>query len=124
MSKDLKRHAFLRFSFSGAVFTILGPTLFWLAYPLGAYAALFIAEIFTHSVRFFLFRAFIFPAQKGYHVSLSRYAVSALPLTVISFASVGILKNMLPRTSLTLVSTLITLVLGFAWSRFVYKRNQ
>lgn len=122
MKKELKRYAFLRFSLSGAIFTLLGPGLFWLTYPLGPYAALLIAEICTHSIRFFAFRTVIFPAKSGYHVTPLRYAVSALPLTVIGFASVGLLKNTLGRTSLTLVSTLITLTVGFTWSRLVYKK--
>lgn len=124
MNKDLKRYAFLRFSLSGAVFTILGPSLFWLAYPIGPYPALMIAEVCTHAIRFLTFRIAIFPATKGYRVTPLRYVVSALPLTAISFASVGILRSTLDRTSLTLASSLVTLAAGFAWSRLIYRRPE
>ena len=60
------------------VFTILGPALFWLAYPLGPFVA--VAELVVHALRFGIFRKLVFPAQLGYRVSLPRYVLSALPV--------------------------------------------
>ena len=82
MKSDRKRYAFMRFGISGAVFTLLGPTLFWILYPLGPYLAAAMTEAFIHAIRFFTFRRLVFPAQKGYRVSPTRYLVSALPLTL------------------------------------------
>ena len=54
------------------VFTILGPALFWLAYPLGPFVAVAVAELVVHALRFGIFRKLVFPAQLGYRVSLPR----------------------------------------------------
>lgn len=123
---DFKRgdgpHALLRFGLSGVVFTILGPALFWLAYPLGPFLAVAIAELGVHSLRFLAFRTLVFPAHKGYKVNLPRYGVSALPVTLTGFLAVALLRHRLGRTELTLVGALISLVVGFVWSRYIYAR--
>ena len=114
------RKAFLRFLITGVVFTIMGPGLFWLAYPWGPFRAIALAEITVHTVRFLTFRMVVFPAHKGYRVNLQRYALSALPVSLTGLASVSLLRNHLDRTTLTLMGSLIAAIVGFLWSRFVY----
>ena len=114
--------AFVRFGLSGVLFTILGPSLFWLAYPLGPFVAVAVAELLVHMIRFATFRALIFPADKGYLVSPLRYVVSALPVTLTGFFTVAIFRNRLDRMSLTLTGAMITVVVGFLWSRYVYSK--
>jgi len=121
-SLESARRAFLRFGLSGVVFTILGPSLFWLAYPLGPMIGIGIAELSVHSLRFLTFRRIIFPAAKGYRVSLPRYLVSALPVTLACVAMVALLKNRLGRFELTLAGAIFSLLIGFTWSRFVYTK--
>lgn len=119
---DKKRHAFLRFGLTGAIFTVLGPGLFWLLYPLGPFKALALAEVSVHTLRFLAFKTIVFPHKKGYNVDIGSYLISALPISAGAFAIVAILKGILDRTLLTITSTLITVLIGFLWSRFVYRR--
>lgn len=119
---DSGRRAFIRFGLSGVVFTILGPSLFWLAYPLGPFVAVAVSEVLVHAVRFTTFRAVVFPANRGYRVSLPRYVLSALPVSVTGLLSVALLRNQLDRTALTLATAAIAVVVGFIWSRYVYTR--
>ena len=119
---DSRTHAFLRFGLSGVVFTILGPTLFWLAYPLGPFAAVAVAELSIHSLRFATFRSLVFPSERGYRVSLPRYVLSALPMSLTGVLVVSVFRNSLDRTALALTSALISLMVGFVWSRYVYTR--
>lgn len=116
------RRAFMRFGLTGVVFTILGPTLFWLAYPMGPFLAVALTELTVHTVRFITFRKVVFPASKGYTVSLRRYVISAMPVSLAGILSVALFRNVLDRTSLTLVTTFIAVVVGFLWSRYVYAR--
>ncbi len=120
--RESGRRAFLRFGLSGVVFTILGPALFWLAYPLGPFLALAVAELSVHIVRFATFRKLVFPAHKGYRVSLPRYVLSALPVSLAGVITVALFRHRLDRTTLTLSGVLIALVVGFLWSRFVYSQ--
>jgi putative flippase GtrA len=119
---ESSRRAFVRFGLSGVVFTILGPGLFWLAYPLGPFVAVAVAELSAHALRFITFRRFVFPTQKGYQVSLSRYLVSALPVSLAGVLAVALLRNRLDRTMLSLSVAAIALGVGFLWSRFVYSQ--
>jgi len=119
---ERRRLAFIRFCLSGLVFTALGPGVFWLAYPLGPMIGIGIAELSVHSLRFLTFRRIIFPAAKGYRVSLPRYLVSALPVTLACVAMVALLKNKLGRFELTLAGGIFSLLIGFTWSRFVYTK--
>ena len=120
--RESGRRAFVRFGLSGVLFTILGPSLFWLAYPLGPFVAMGVAELFVHMIRFATFRALVFPADKGYLVSPLRYVISALPVTLTGFVTVAIFRNRLDRMSLTLTGALIAVVAGFLWSRYVYSK--
>jgi hypothetical protein len=117
-----RQNIFTRFLLSGIAFTILGPCLFWIAYPIGPFLAAALAEVTVHAVRFLAFRTIVFPANMGYVVSFPRYLVSALPLTLAGFTSVALFGHALDRTALTLVSALISVVIGFLWSRFVYSQ--
>jgi putative flippase GtrA len=119
---ESSRSAFLRFGLSGIVFTILGPSLFWLAYPLGPFVAVALSELLVHAVRFATFRAIVFPAHRGYRVSLPRYVLSALPVTLTGLLTVALLHNRLDRTALTLTTAVIAVLVGFIWSRYVYTR--
>ena len=123
MTSERRRYAFMRFSLSGVIFTSLGPTLFWFLYPVGPYLAVASTEIVIHTMRYFTFRHLIFPHKKGYRVSPVRYIVSALPVTLSSFVCVGLLKDVLNRTALTLCTALLSVIIGFLWSKFVYTRD-
>ena len=101
---------------------MLGPCLFWLAYPMGPFQAAALAEVLVHTVRFLAFKTLVFPADRGYQVSVPRYLVTALPLTLAGLTSIAMLRNRLDRTSLTLASALISIVVGFFWSRFIYSQ--
>ncbi len=121
-TRENGRSAFLRFGISGVVFTILGPALFWLAYPLGPFVAVAVAELVVHALRFGIFRKLVFPAQLGYRVSLPRYVLSALPVSLAGVVTVAMFRNRLDRTTLTLTGAIIALVVGFVWSRYVYSQ--
>lgn len=110
----------MRFGLSGMVFTCLGPLMFWLAYPLGPFMAVTVAELLVHTIRFAAFRAVVFPAHKGFKVSLPRYVISVLPVSLAGILSVALFRNRLDRTALTLTGSLVSLMVGFAWSRYVY----
>jgi putative flippase GtrA len=120
--RESSRRAFLRFGLSGVVFTLLGPALFWLAYPLGPFVAVGVAELSVHAVRFTTFRMLVFPANRGYRVSLPRYVLSALPVSLTGLIVVAVFRNRFDRTTLTLTAALIAVVVGFVWSRYVYSQ--
>jgi len=119
---ERQRLAFMRFCLSGLVFTALGPGIFWMAYPLGPMIGIGIAELSVHSLRFLTFRRVIFPADKGYQVSLPRYIISAMPVTLACVGMVAVLKNRMGRIELTLAGAIFSLLVGFTWSRFIYTK--
>ena len=119
LRKD-KKDSFLRFIASGLVFTILGPGLFWLGYPLGPFIALAIAETTVHIARLMAFKMIVFPAHKGYRVNLGRYVTTALPVSLTGLAIVATLRNKVDRNSLTLIGSIVSMSIGFVWNRFIY----
>jgi len=115
-----RNSAFIRFCLSGIFFTTLGPGLLWLSYPLGAFVAVAISESLAHSLRFVSFRWFVFPVSKGYNVTAMRYILSAVPISLANLLTVAILRNQIDRTTLSFSVALISVSMGFLWSRFVY----
>jgi putative flippase GtrA len=118
----MAKHTFSRYGLSGVFFTLLGPGIFWLAYPAGPFLALAITEASCHCLRYLSFRHFVFPIGHGFHVSVPRYIVSVIPTTLTNILLVAILRNLLGRTTLTLLIALFSVSVGFLWSRFVYKQ--
>ena len=118
----MAKHTFTRYGLSGVVFTLFGPGIFWLAYPAGPFLALAIAEASCHVLRYLSFRHLVFPRSHGFHVSVPRYIVAAIPTTLTGIVVVAIFRNLLGRTTLTLLVALFSVSVGFLWSRFVYKQ--
>ena len=118
----MAKHTFTRYGLSGIIFTLLGPGIFWLAYPAGPLLALVIAEASCHVLRYLSFRHLVFPRGHGFHVSVLRYIVAAIPTTLTNIMMVAIFRNLLGRTTLTLLIALLSVSVGFLWSRFVYKQ--
>jgi hypothetical protein len=119
----MNSHAFTRYGLSGIVFTILGPSIFWLAYPMGAFLALGIAEATCHILRYFSFRLLVFPKSQGYRVSIPRYIISIVPTIMAGAVTVAMFKDVISRTELTALGAATSLIVGYAWSTFVYKQK-
>jgi putative flippase GtrA len=118
----MAKHTFTRYGLSGVFFTLLGPGIFWLAYPAGPFLALAIAEGSCHVLRYLTFRHLVFPRSHGFHVSVPRYIVAAIPTTLTGIVVVAMFRNLLGRTTLTLLVAIFSVSAGFLWSRFVYKQ--
>jgi putative flippase GtrA len=118
----MAKHTFTRYGLSGVVFTLLGPGILWLVYPAGPFLALGIAELSCHSLRYLSFRYLVFPRSHGFHVSVKRYIAAAIPTTITNILLVAIFRNLVGRTTLTLLVALFSVSVGFLWSRFVYKQ--
>jgi hypothetical protein len=118
----MAKHTFTRYGLSGIVFTLLGPGILWLVYPAGPFVALAIAELSCHTLRYLSFRYLVFPRGHGFHVSVPRYIVAAIPTILTNILLVAIFRNLVERTTLALIVALVSVSVGFLWSRFVYKQ--
>lgn len=116
-------HSFTRYGLNGIAFTILGPAIFWLAYPMGAFLALGLAEATCHVLRYFSFRFLVFPSSQGYTVSIARYIISIVPTITAGAVTIALFKGVIGRTELTVLGAATSLIVGYAWSRFVYKQK-
>lgn len=116
------RHAFTRYGINGLVFSLLGPALFWMLYPLGAMPAWLLAEASCQLLRFASFHSLIFPRRLGYHVSILRYLTAIMPTSLTGLMVVAILQNHLNRTELTLTGATITTTIGFLVSHSIFRR--
>ena len=118
----MARRTFTRYWLSGVVFTVLGPGIFWMAFPAGPFLALAISEVSCHFLRYLSFRHFVFPLGKGFHVSVPRYIVAVIPTILANILLVAIFRNLVGRTTLSLLVALFSVSVGYLWSRFVYKQ--
>jgi Na+/H+ antiporter NhaB len=64
----------------------------------------------------------VFPVERGYKVNLPRYLISALPVSLAGFLTVAFFRYRLDRTALTLVAAVISVTVGFLWSRYIYAK--
>jgi hypothetical protein len=57
--------------------------------------ALAIAEASCHVLSYLKFRHLVFPRGHGFHVSVPRYIVAAVPTTLANIVMAAIIRNML-----------------------------
>jgi putative flippase GtrA len=114
------KETFGRYGISGVAFTVIGPSLFWLAYPLGPILAWALAEASCHLLRYTIFRYFVFPRKLGFRVSVPRYLTSMMPTTLSTLALVGSLGQVLSRNTLSLFAAIVSATVGFWWSHYIY----
>ena len=57
--------------------------------------SLAIAETSCHVLRYLTFRHLVFPRSHGFHVSVPRYIVAAIPTTLTNIVIVAIFRNLL-----------------------------
>jgi hypothetical protein len=117
------RDTITRYGINGIVFTVLGPLLFWILYPVGAVMAWAITESSCHLLRYLSFRHLVFPRSRGYTVSPLRYIAAAAPTALIGFTVVALLKTALERNALVALTTATTMVAGYLINQICYQRR-
>jgi hypothetical protein len=110
---------YLRFLLTGVVFTLTGPTLFYLvAQILTPLLASLLVEISMHSMRCLVYNRFVF-SSKG--TGIRTYLTAAVPLSLFNLAIVFLFENSLPLWQLALSIGFLSATLGYAWSRLCYR---
>ena len=111
-----------RYLISGAVFTIFGPTLFWLLYPLGAIFGLAVSVSVTHTARYFVFRTFVFTRSQGYRVSPLRYLMSICPAVFAEFLVTSLTHRIFTRTIVVALAAGVAVCIGYLSSKYIFSR--
>lgn len=118
------RNTLTRYGINGLAFAMLGPSLFWLLYPIGPIAAWIIAESSCQILRYLSFRFFVFPRGHGFNVSPLRYIAATIPTSAIGFTFVALAKNILDRTTLTIYGAVTTVIMGYLINRAFYQKRR
>jgi len=112
----------LRFFLSGALFTYLGPFLFYHLYYIGPILALLIVELLVHILRFSLYKSFVFSGG-NFAVTPSRYIQAILPVLLANLLVVSSLAPYTSRLTVILVSLSISTFLGYLSSSASFKKH-
>ena len=113
-----------RYLISGVVFTILGPTLFWLLYPFGAMLGLAVSITVAHTARYFVFRVFVFTPNQGYRVSPIRYLMSICPAVLAEFLVTSLTYRFFSRTVVVALATGVSICIGYLSSKYIFSRPE
>ena len=108
---------------NGIFFTIFGPTLFWLAYPLGPVLSVLSSDFVVHTLRFYSFKLFVFRNSRKYNVNARSYFLSILPNLVFRLILMRLLYDFYDRTILTMVMAFVSIVVGFISSEYIFKKS-
>ena len=113
-----------RYLISGVVFTIFGPTLFWLLYPLGAMLGLAVSITVAHTARYFVFRVFVFTHNQGYRVSPIRYLMSICPAVLAEFLVTSMTYRFFSRNVVVALATAVSICIGYLSSKYIFSRPE
>ena len=111
-----------RYLISGVVFTIFGPTLFWLLYPLGAMLGLAVSVCVAHTARYFVFKVFVFTRKQGFRVSPLRYLISICPAVLAEFLVTSLTYRLFTRTVVVVLATGVSICIGYLSSKYIFSR--
>ena len=117
MRAKLKRlgRAYTSYSLCGGVFSVVGPLVFWLLYPLGPFAAVLLTEAIMHLARYRAFKI-LFRKSDGYKVLPGRYVASITPVVLANVAASSLLYRHVGREVLIVICTLTSMTVGFLWT--------
>ncbi len=115
------KRSLVKYLANGIFFTLFGPSVFWLAYPLGPIMSLIVSDLVVHFLRFYSFKVFVFRSQAGFSVTPLGYLLSLLPLLLIRLLIIDYLYHTYNRTSLTILLTVISILLGFIFSVSIFR---
>lgn len=118
------RNALQRYIVAGACFTLLGPFLFWILYPIGAIIAYLCTECTVHLIRFTCYHYYVYPSSRPLSKSFQLYLVAILPVSILGFLYVKVLSGYLSRETLVLSGLFAGIAMGFLWSRWLYNSNK
>ena len=113
-----------RYLISGVVFTIFGPTLFWVLYPLGAMLGLALSITVAHTARYFVFRVFVFTRNQGYRVSPLRYLISICPAVLAEFLVTSLTYRLFSRTVVVALATVVSICIGYLSSKYIFSPQE
>ena len=113
-----------RYFISGIVFTVFGPTLFWLLYPLGAMLGLSVSISVAHTARYFVFRVFVFSRNQGFRVSPLRYLMSICPAVLAELLVTSLTYRFFTRTVVVVLPTGVSICIGYLSSKYIFSRPE
>ena len=111
----------LPYTINGIIFTLIGPYVFWMLYPLGPFLSVFTTDFLLHLCRFNSFKYFVFKSSSGYQVTITSYLSVILPVFILRLAIIQIFHPSFSRTILTILLTAITILSGFIFSQIAFK---
>ncbi len=115
------KRSLVKYLANGIFFTFFGPSVFWLAYPLGPIMSIIVSDSVVHLLRFYSFKAFVFRRKAGFSVTPLGYLLSLLPLLAIRLLIIHSLYYSYDRNSLTILMAVISITLGFVFSASIFK---
>lgn len=110
---------YTRFLLAGALFTLAGPSLFYLIALIGTpVLASFLTEIGMHSARCIVYNRFVFSSAG---TGIRTYLTAAVPISLINLGLVFVLQYHIPLWQIAGIIGLQGATIGYLWSQFCYR---
>ena len=109
----------------GIMFTLIGPCLFWILFPVGPVASAFITETTVHTIRYNVYKRNVFSNKELYDVTVMKYIKACIPVTAGNICFVGLLSLITKdRTQITILATGFGIVLGIIANSLSFTRKK
>ena len=102
---------------------MIGAALYWVIYPIGALISIIIAESLAHSIRFFTFKYYIFPAIDGYEVTAKKYLLTITPASLASLLITTLFGEALGRSLSTITIVSVSFSVGLLGGATIFRKK-
>lgn len=116
-----------RYVLWGIFFTLLGPCLFILLFPIGPIAAAYTTEMAIHSLRYNIYKNYVFTKKDAYKVTITRYIRACIPISTANICLTGLMSlitNDRIAISVTVTGASVGLGLIAYFVSFARKQNE
>ena len=111
---------YLKYIFSGFLFTVLGPLVFLIATQFFSnLLAILISEILNHTLRYFSYKYFIF---SRFNTTPRTYIISIFPNFLFNTCLVVFLSDFLEPKFIAILMAIFSASFGYLWSVFTLKK--
>ena len=112
---------YIKYLFSGAFFSILGPLFFLLiSNIIQSNLAILVSEFILHTLRFQSFKYFIF-SHISKNKSKRKYIFSTAPTILTNILLVNFISAYLKPLEIAIFIGLMSISIGYIWTKYCYK---
>lgn len=119
-----RQRILIRYTLTGILLTIGGPTVLYILYPLGPLLSYVITDVSIQIARYLLHSRYVFNNVMKYSMDITRYLYVWGLTSLSGYAAYNIARQELSRRDAVIMVGVISAMTGYVWSMLIYSKGR